>query len=127
MERINNSNSQLYTQIEGYYTGYREPRNKHVLWIDNSTKDIKLKVFSSGKWKILCSTEDAGLSTKQTNEVESIITKCLTSFSTSITKQLGALLRDIQLEEKRASSKEKELEELISSLKTWLEEIKQNS
>lgn len=111
----------IYTQIEGYYTGPREPRNKHVLWIDNSKKEISLKVYNLGKWKSLCSTEDEGLSPNQLNQVESLINSRLTSFSTSITAQLGAILRDIQLEEKRASTVEEKLNNEILQIKNQLD------
>ena len=97
----------------------REPYNKNTVWIQPINGVINIKLYDKGKWNIIYSTEDKGLSEASLSKVKELVDSLNTELTKKIAKQLGQYSSNSLLLVK----KQKELETKISELESKIEKL----
>lgn len=117
MEKINNSNT-YYENPTNILISSREPFNRNTLWIYPKEKEVEFRIFNKG-WKVLCSTEDKGLSSKSLQEVANLLNNSRISIIEIIKKQVGKLISNTQ----HISTKENELQKKVQDLENKIDKL----
>lgn len=97
----------------------KEPFSKNTVWIQPIDGIINVKLYYKGKWNIIYTTQDKGLSDVALQQVEELVTTLGTTLVERMNKQLGKCSQNTI----SFLAKQKEMESRIDDLETKLKKL----
>lgn len=93
----------------------REPFNKNTIWIQPYKGNLYVKLFDKG-WQVMYSTEDKGLSTRASEQVNKLVESLQSNIIDKLKKQFGKQNQSSISLMQRQSELEKKVNDLESKL-----------